>query len=91
MRVTQGTEAAEQELRKVWGGALCVTSAQHTAAELTDIADDLFELPGSLGGGPGRDVVDFEVLYDDGSYQSWADATYGEGVVVVTSALVDAG
>ncbi len=32
-----------------------------------------------------------DVTYDDGTYQDYADATYGEGVVVVTGALVDVG
>jgi hypothetical protein len=32
-----------------------------------------------------------DVVYDDGTLQAWTDATYGENVVVVSSALVDAG
>ena len=70
---------------------VCVTRAQHTQQELMAIAQELFDLPGSLGGGPEDDWVDFQVLYDDGSYQAWADTAYGAGTVVVTSALVDAG
>ena len=31
-----------------------------------------------------------DVYYDDGTLQDWADATYGEHVVIVSSALVDA-
>ena len=91
VKVTGDPVAAERTLRETWGGSLCVTQAQHTQKELMAIADDLFDLPGSLGGGPEDDWVDFEVLYDDGSYQAWADATYGAGTVVVTSALVEAG
>ncbi|MXG91986.1 hypothetical protein [Nocardioides flavescens] len=34
--------------------------------------------------------VHLDVAYDDGSVQDWADATYGPGVVVVTSALLPA-
>ncbi len=52
------------------------------------------QLPGYLGsyGGEGTDGhVLADVLYDDGSLQEWADTTYGENVVIVSSALVDAG
>jgi hypothetical protein len=33
------------------------------------------------------DRVDVSVVHDDGSLQAWADATYGEGVVRIDSAL----
>ena len=63
--------------------------------ELEEISEQLRdELPGYLGsyGGEGTDGhVLADVLYDDGSLQAWADTTYGEDVVVVSSALVDAG
>jgi hypothetical protein len=90
VKVTGDPEAAERELRETWGGSLCVTRAERTQKELEDIAQDLLDLPGSLEAGPGNDVVDLEVVYDDGSYQAYADARYGEGTVRVTSALVDA-
>jgi hypothetical protein len=60
-------------------------------AELSDQLRD--RLPGYLGsyGGDGTDGhVLADVIYDDGSLQAWADATYGAHVVIVTSALVDA-
>jgi len=91
VKVTGDPADAERTLRETWGGSLCVTRAQHTQQELMGIAQELFDLPGSLGGGPEDDWVDFQVLYDDGSYQAWADTAYGAGTVVVTSALVDAG
>jgi hypothetical protein len=50
------------------------------------------QLPGYVGsyGGEGTDGhVLADVLYDDGSLQAWADTTYGENVVIVSSALVD--
>jgi hypothetical protein len=50
------------------------------------------QLPGYLGsyGGEGTDGhVLADVLYDDGSLQQWADTTYGEHVVIISSALVD--
>ena len=62
-----------------------------TDAQLTDIAETLgAELPGAQGayGADGHVLVD--VTYDDGSLQAWADGEYGENVVIVTSALVEA-
>jgi hypothetical protein len=38
----------------------------------------------------GFDHVDVEVVHDDGSLQAWADATYGAGLVRISSALVPA-
>ena len=59
-----------------------------------DRGRDPHQLPGYLGsyGGEGTDGHVFgDVFYDDGSLQEWADTTYGENVVIVSSALVDAG
>jgi hypothetical protein len=91
VRVTHDAEAAEAELREGWGGSLCVSTAQHTEKELRRIQDELNELPGMLSSSPGQDRVELMVTYDDGSYQDWADATYGEGLVSVFSALQPAG
>lgn len=90
VRVTHDPEAAEAELRKGWGGALCVSTAQHTDKELRRIQDEVSDVAGMLGSGADDDRVELMVTYDDGSYQAWADATYGEGMVAVTSALRDA-
>ena len=62
-----------------------------TGKELAGIAETLgADLPGAQGayGADGHVLVD--VTYDDGSLQAWADEEYGENVVVVTSALVEA-
>ena len=63
--------------------------------ELESIAEELRDtLPGYLGayGGEGTDGhVLADVYYDDGSLQEWADSTYGQDVVIVSGALVDAG
>ncbi len=46
---TTGDAAAlERELRRVWGGNLCVAPTEHTEAELNRIANELMELPGVL-------------------------------------------
>lgn len=85
--VTGDTEAAETELRKVWGGALCVSKAKHTEAELTRIQEELMDLPGAFSAASQRDQVTVDVLWDDGTLQAWADDAYGDGLVKVTSAL----
>ncbi|MDP3890348.1 hypothetical protein [Nocardioides sp.] len=85
--VTGDPAAAEADLREVWGGMLCVSRAEHTEAELSGIQQELGELPGLLSSWSGRDRVHVEVVFDDGSLQAWVDETYGDGVVVVSSAL----
>ena len=39
---------------------------------------------------PGDNLVVVDVVHDDGSLQDWADATYGDGLVFVHSALAPA-
>ncbi len=88
--VTEDPEGAEAELRKTWGGLLCVTTVEKTDADLNAINQ---ELQGALGeqlltsGSTAPDSLDAQVVFDDGSIQDWADATYGEGLVRVSSAL----
>lgn len=85
--VTGDPAAAETELRKVWGGALCVSKAKYPEAELLRIQDELMELPDAFSASSGHDQVTVDVLWDDGSLQQWADEAYGAGLVKVTSAL----
>ncbi len=85
--VTEDVEAAEATLREIWGGALCVSPARYTEAELNAISMELQRLPGVLSTYAADDVVTAEVLHDDGSLQSWVDAEYGAGRVEVISAL----
>lgn len=87
VQVTGDVEVAERALRRVWGGALCITQAEHSDAELRRIQRRLNKLPGMLSSSSGRDRVEVTVLYDDGSLQRWADATYGKGLVILSSAL----
>jgi hypothetical protein len=63
--------------------------SEYTEAELADIAEGLGELPGAQSFYADRAYARVDVVYDDGSLQAWADDTYGAGVVVVTSMLVD--
>ena len=65
---------------------------QYSETEILDIADDVSSLPGVTGVVPLKDgQVLVDVVYDDGTLQAWTDAQYGENVVVVSSAFVDAG
>ena len=91
VRVTGDVAAAEAALRETWGGALCVSRAQHTDAELERVQKAMNDVPGVLYTDRGQDRVDVGVTYDDGSVQAWADDTYGEGTARVSSALVPAG
>lgn len=94
VRVTEDLEGAESELRKTWGGALCVAEATHSLAELEVIRQQVTDLPGLLTAGVSQDsgisAVEVEVtaIYDDGTLQDWADAAYGPDVVYISSALV---
>jgi hypothetical protein len=85
--VTGNVEEAEADLRTTWGGALCVSKAQHTERELAAVQGEISRTPGLLSIGMGRDVVDVGVIWDDGSMQVDYDAKYGAGTVNVRSAL----
>jgi len=92
--VTEDADGAEAELRKTWGGMLCVTTVERTEADLNAINQ---ELQGALGeqlltsGSFAPDSLDAQVVFDNGSIQDWADETYGDGLVRISSALVPVG
>lgn len=65
-------------------------AASYSEAELESVAADLRALPGAQGAFSDGTTVTADVLYDDGTLQSWADEEYGVGVVLVSSLLVDA-
>ena len=90
--VAKDAAGAETTLRETWGGPLCVTTAERTEAELNTISQELqAELPSLLtSGSMAADSIDAQVVFDDGAIQAWADQTYGEGLVTVTSALLPA-
>jgi hypothetical protein len=58
-----------------------------TEQRIAEIGEELTELPGMLTIVPSRFTVRADVVHDDGSLQAWADETYGDGVVVIASAL----
>jgi len=83
--------AAESELRRVWGGMLCVSTAERTEAELQQIIDELVATADGwleIGRAGRQEYVDMRVVHDDGTLQERLDAEYGDGVVRVSSALV---
>ena len=89
--VTGDAEAAEAELRTTWGGPLCVTTVERSDADLNAVNTELQAALGDqllTSGSTAPDTLDAQVVFDDGSIQEWADATYGAGLVRVTSALV---
>ncbi len=85
--VTSDPQAVEPELRKTWGGPLCVSKAQHTERELQDIQNELSSRSDLLYSSSSNDHVEATVVWDDGSLQRQLDQQYGEGTVVVSSAL----
>jgi len=87
IRVTGDIAAAEKELRKVWGGPLCVSKAERDQAEIRRIGDAMKDLPGVFSYGGDNEPIEASVLWDDGSLQAWADHEYGAGVVTIHSAL----
>lgn len=58
--------------------------------DLGEIADEVRTLGGATGAYADDERVWVDVPYDDGSLQAWVDEEYGDRVVVVTAALVDA-
>ena len=73
-----------------WPEPTSSAAEDHTQAELEAIAEKLQELPGALSTMPGDNLVVVDVIHDDGTLQDWADATYGDGLVFVHSALAPA-
>ena len=87
--VVGATAPAERQLRKVWGGPLCVSVTKHTHAELQAIHHQIMRsTPGYLSGGDGSGHVEIQVVLDEGGHLQRAfDKQYGAGLVRVTSAL----
>jgi hypothetical protein len=73
-----------------WPQPTSSAAEDHTQAQLDAIAQDLQDLPGALSTSPGDNLVVVDVVHDDGTLQTWADATYGDGLVFVHSALAPA-
>lgn len=78
---------AERAIRRVWGGALCVSKTERSDAELAKIQRELNDLPRFLSSSFGFGHMDLMVVHDDGTLQSALDRKYGKGLVRVSSAL----
>lgn len=87
VRVTGDVEEAEQALRAIWGGSLCVSKAKRTKAELVDVSQRLAKRTDVSISAPAADGIDLAVVYDDGSLQSALDEEFGPGYIRVDSAL----
>lgn len=85
------TSAAEDRLREVWGGALCVFSVDYTAAEREALLQEILAEQSDIvtaftDGMTGR--IKVSVAYDDGgALQDALDGRYGTDLVVVNSVL----
>ncbi|GAA4963480.1 hypothetical protein [Kineococcus glutinatus] len=86
---TGDVAAAEQALREVWGGPLCVSTARRAYADLLTVQADLDRREGLLQSS--IDVVTGEVvgyfLVARQSLQEELDATHGAGVVRLEAVL----
>lgn len=81
-------ERHETELRTIWGGALCVSAASRSLADLLAIQQDLADDPRVLGSGPSGtgDRLEVSVVVDDG-IQAELDAEHGPGTIFVVPSL----
>jgi hypothetical protein len=91
---TGDLERHTKELRKHWGGALCVVQRARTEAELIKIQESLQPILTELGlvflGSSGdvvAGVVRVDVVFADASQQAKLDEKFGAGVVLLTSRL----
>jgi hypothetical protein len=87
---TTGSPAAmERVIRTVWGGALCVSRAIRSDAELRHVQDALNHTPGLLMSGPNgmTGQVDLTVVRATVQQQHEFDARFGPGVVHLTGRL----
>lgn len=87
--VTEDLAGAEQKIRAVWGGALCVSKGIRPYADLLRVQSELNERPEmeSSVPEPEHGWVHLGVIHDDGTLQRELDRTYGEGLVHVGSYL----
>ena len=79
----------EAALRKVWGGALCVSQVQHTEAELRKIQEEVGKAPGVISSGIDvtSGTITVEMFLARESRQRELDAKYGAGLVRLQGVL----
>ena len=92
VRTTGDLAAYEERIRELWGGALCVSPAEHSMAELEAVAEAVPDvLPQDLLVGWGADVrtnrVEVGVLVVTEDVQREVHQRFGPGVVTLRGAL----
>jgi len=89
VRFTKDLARHEAEIRKVWGGALCVSAAKRTQAELTRLQDQLIGTPGMTSSSVDilSGTVEVRVFVATQARQRELDARYGPGLVRVVGEL----
>jgi hypothetical protein len=92
VRVAGDVHAAEREIRTIWGGALCVTPARHTRAELDAIRAELDGRREELGllGVNLQEVngtVEVGMVVEPAGLQTELDEAYGQDVVAIIPQL----
>jgi hypothetical protein len=92
VRVTGDVAQAEQDLRRIWGGALCVSAGARSLAELETIQSEISAHGTAIkllysGINETAGIITVGVVLDDGRLQDYYDERYGAGVVTVTSWL----
>lgn len=92
VRFTQDLEAAEAAVREVWGGALCVSPAERSLAELQAIQAEVWGADVTMSSiNQTANTVEVQVTVADPALQADYDARYGEGAVTVTGWLQPVG
>jgi hypothetical protein len=89
VKFTKDLARHEAEIRKIWGGALCVSAARHTDAELRKIQDELTGEPGMTYASTDtvRGTVEIGVFVATEGRQRALDAKYGAGLVNLVGTL----
>ncbi len=89
VRFTGDLDRHETALRSRFGGALCVSEAERTEAELRTIQAEVFASVDALSASTDivRGVVEIGVVVVDPSVQAELDETHGPGVVELVGAL----
>lgn len=92
VRVTGDVAEAERDLRAIWGGALCVSQAERSSAELQQIQQEVGDSAEISNSGVNEitGTVEVAVFVDDG-LQAQLDERYGPGVVDVQALLEPTG
>jgi hypothetical protein len=92
VRFSQDLEGAEAALREVWGGALCVSPADRSLADLQAIQAEVSEADVTMSSiNQTANTVEVQVTVADPALQADYDARYGEGAVTVTGWLQPVG